>query len=158
MRRLAVLALVCALAAPAGAVQPDEVLADPALEARARAISEDLRCLVCRNESIDESNAPLARDLRLLVRERIMAGDTDEQVIDYVVNGDDNFAGYGEYVLLRPPPTGSTLLLWFAGPAMLLAGLGIAALYVRGRRGAADATLAALSPEEQRRIEAILKE
>ncbi|MFN6978963.1 MAG: cytochrome c-type biogenesis protein CcmH, partial [Gemmobacter sp.] len=113
MIRAAALALALGLlAAPAHAVQPDEVLADPALEARARAISTNLRCLVCRNESIDESNAPLARDLRLLVRERLLMGETDAEVLAYIVRGDETFAGYGEYVLLRPTATGSNLILW----------------------------------------------
>ncbi len=122
------LALILALlASPVAAVQPDEILDDPVLEDRARALSEGLRCLVCRNESIDESNAELARDLRLLVRERLVAGDTDDEVIDFVV------ARYGEYVLLNPPATGSTLILWIAGPAMLLFAAGIALTYLRGR-------------------------
>jgi cytochrome c-type biogenesis protein CcmH len=116
------------LSAPGFAVQPDEVLADPALEARAREISRGLRCLVCRNESIDDSNAGLARDLRLLVRERLLAGDSDEQVVAYVVGR------YGEYVLLNPVATGANLVLWLAGPAMLLAGGGVVLLYLRRRR------------------------
>lgn len=122
-----VLVLWLAMATAAVAVQPDEVLDDPALEARARELSKGLRCLVCRNESIDESNAELARDLRLLVRERIEAGDSDEEVIDFVV------ARYGEYVLLNPRATGSNLILWVAGPVLLLGGLGIAAAYLRRR-------------------------
>jgi cytochrome c-type biogenesis protein CcmH len=162
MRRLARLtlagALVLALAGPAAAVQPDEVLEDPALEARAREISKDLRCLVCRNESIDESNAALARDLRLLVRERLLAGDSDAEVVAYVVSGDDSFAGYGEYVLLRPTASGSSLLLWLAAPLMLLGGLTIAGLYLRGRRGRGEPEAAPLSPDEARRLEALLRE
>ncbi|HEU0220888.1 MAG TPA: cytochrome c-type biogenesis protein, partial [Paracoccaceae bacterium] len=104
MRALLLLLALWLPAAPAPAVQPDEMLADPALEARAREISRELRCLVCRNESIDESNASLARDLRLLVRERLVAGDTNEAVTDYVV------ARYGEYVLLRPSFSGANAL------------------------------------------------
>ena len=104
MKRLVL--LLCLLVAPSWAVQPDEILDDPALEERARALSEDLRCLVCRNESIDESNAPLARDLRLLVRERLVAGDSDAEVMAFVV------ARYGEYVLLTPKATGTNLILW----------------------------------------------
>ena len=100
---------------PVKAVQPDEVLQDPALEARARHISEGLRCLVCQNQSIDDSEAPLAKDLRLLVRERLTAGDTDQQIEDFVV------ARYGEFVLLKPRFTAHTLLLWFATPAVFLA-------------------------------------
>jgi cytochrome c-type biogenesis protein CcmH len=101
------------------------MLDDPALEDRAREISAGLRCLVCRNESIDESNADLARDLRLLVRERLVAGDTDAEVVDFVTDR------YGEYVLLRPLATGSNLILWLAGPAMLIVGLLLAALTLR---------------------------
>jgi len=129
MKRLALVLLL--LATPAGAVQPDEVLADPGLEARARDLSQGLRCLVCRNESIDESDASLAGDLRLLVRERLVAGDSDTDAMAFIV------ARYGEYVLLNPTGTGSNLILWGAGPAMLLAGAGIAAIYVR-RRAKAD--------------------
>ncbi len=123
-----------ALATGAWAVQPGEMLADPALEARARELSRELRCLVCRNESIDESNAELARDLRILVRERISEGDTDQEVIDYLVSR------YGEYVLLKPLATGSSLILYIAGPLMLLAGLGLSVAYVRRRRASPDAT------------------
>src|SRR6056297_1556272 len=104
MKRLALLLVF--LAAPLWAVQPDEVLDDPELEARARALSQDLRCLVCRNENIDDSNAELARDLRLLVRERLVAGDSNEEVVDFVVDR------YGEYVLLRPTLTGSNIVLY----------------------------------------------
>ena len=98
-------------------MQPDDVLADPALEARARVISEGLRCLVCQNQSIDDSEAPLAKDLRLLVRERIKAGDSDQQVVDFIV------ARYGEFVLLKPRFEPRTLLLWFATPAVFLVGV-----------------------------------
>jgi cytochrome c-type biogenesis protein CcmH len=105
--------IIAALFGTANAVEPDEVLADLALEARARAISQELRCLVCQNETIDESNAPLAKDLRIIVRERLIAGDTDEAVIQYVVER------YGDYVLLRPPIRPATWLLWF-GPLVLL--------------------------------------
>lgn len=122
------LLLWLALAGAALAVEPGEMLDDPALEARAREISKELRCLVCRNESIDESNAELARDLRLLVRERIIAGDTDEAAVAFIVDR------YGEYVLLNPPRTGSNLVLWAAGPVLLLAGLAIAGAYVLRRR------------------------
>ncbi len=151
MRQLAFL-LLLSLAAPAGAVQPDEMLADPGLEARARALSQGLRCLVCRNENIDESNADLARDLRLLVRERLVAGDSDAEVIAYLVDR------YGEYVLLEPPATGSTLILWVAGPALLVAALGGAAVYLRRRRAGADAAPAPLSDDERARLAEILKE
>ena len=120
-------AAMCLMLSCALAVMPDEVLKDPALEARARVISQDLRCLVCQNQSIDDSNAPLARDLRLIVRERLNAGDTDTQVFDYVV------ARYGNYVLLKPPLQTDTVLLWAAPFIMLAVGLGFAALYLRQR-------------------------
>ena len=142
------LALVL-LAAPVLAVQPDEVLDDPALEARAREISADLRCPVCRNESIDDSNAPLARDIRLLVRERLVAGDSDDAVIEAVV------ARYGEFALLRPDASGSNLILWLAGPAMLLAALGIGITAIRRRADAAAPD--DLSAEEEARLKDILR-
>ncbi|TFL18607.1 cytochrome c-type biogenesis protein [Jannaschia formosa] len=135
------------VATAAGAVQPDEVLDDPALEARARALSEGIRCLVCRNESIDESNADLARDLRLLVRERLVAGDSDAEVIDFLVDR------YGEYVLLNPPATGSTLLLWGAPLALLLLGGGVAVAHVRGQRKAGPETL---SEAEEARLKDLM--
>nr|AAK08206.1 maturation protein CcmH [Cereibacter sphaeroides] len=150
--RLAALLLAALLATPAFAVQPDEILPDPALEARARDISQGLRCLVCRNENIDDSNAQLARDLRLLVRERLAAGDSDAEVVEFVVDR------YGEYVLLNPTTGGANLILWIAGPAMLAGGLGLAALYLRRRRTAPDAASAALSDEEQARLPEILKD
>ncbi len=145
MRRLVLLLVL--LAGPAFAVQPDEVLPDAGMEARARALSHGLRCLVCRNENIDDSDAGLARDLRLLVRERLVAGDSDAQVIDYIV------ARYGEYVLLRPGLGGSNLILWLAGPAMLLGGAGLAYAGLRKRRPEA----VPLSAEDQARLEQILK-
>lgn len=148
LKRL-VLAL-CLLAAPAAAVQPDEVLADPALEARARAISTGLRCLVCRNESIDESNADLARDMRLLLRERLVAGDSDAEAVAYLVDR------FGEYVLLRPKMTGENIALYAAGPVMLVIGLGIALAFVRRRRRTPEPAPAALSPEEEARLRDIL--
>ena len=151
MRAIAlILALV--LAVPAFAVQPDEILDDPALEERARDLSKGLRCLVCRNESIDESNADLARDLRLLVRERLVAGDTDAEVIDFVVDR------YGEYVLLRPRASGSTLLLWAAGPIMLLLAAAVGYGYLRNRATARAEAEADLSPEEKARLARILDE
>ena len=151
MIRALLLGLALALATPALAVQPDEVLDDPVLEERARALSGELRCLVCRNESIDDSNAELARDLRLLVRERLVAGDSDAEVIAFLVDR------YGEFVLLRPPASGSTLVLWLAGPAMFLVALGLGVGYVRSRRRVPEPGLA-LSPEEQARLDALLKE
>jgi cytochrome c-type biogenesis protein CcmH len=136
------------LAGAAAAVQPGEMLDDPALEERARDLSRGLRCLVCRNESIDESNADLARDLRVLVRERIAAGDSDAEVIDFVV------ARYGEYVLLTPTTSGANIVLWIAGPILLLSGLGIAALYLRRRRS--DAPAETLSADEEARLKSLL--
>ena len=128
MRALVALLLVLLLATPAFAVRPDEVLADPALEARARAISHNLRCLVCQNQSIDDSDADLAGDLRVIVRERLVAGDTDQQVFDYIV------ARYGEYVLLKPVVAPHTVVLWIAGPvALLIGGFGLWRLSRRPR-------------------------
>lgn len=132
-----------ALTTAAFAVEPDEVLDNPDLEARARTLSQDIRCLVCRNESIDESNAQLAKDLRMLVRERLVAGDTDGEVMDFLVSR------YGEYVLLTPRADGVNLLLWWAAPVLFLGGLGIALIYVRGR-GKPDA--AELTEAEKARV------
>jgi cytochrome c-type biogenesis protein CcmH len=151
MIRALILALALAAPWPALALSPDEILDDPALEARARAISEDLRCMVCRNESIDESNADLARDMRLLVRERLVAGDSDEEVVRYVVDR------YGEYALLRPTVEGANLILWIAGPAMLVIALGIGGGYV-WRRRRAPAAEDGLSPEEEARLADLLKD
>lgn len=151
--RGAVLALALAMiAAPVWAVLPDEVLDDPVLEERARELSKGLRCLVCRNESIDESNAELARDLRILVRERLVAGDSDEEVMAFVVDR------YGEYVLLKPLAGGSNWLLWAAGPLMLLLAGGVGFAYLRGRDDAPVTQEAALSAEEQERLRKILEE
>ncbi len=118
MRRLAFIALLLTLLTPALAVTPDEMLKDPALEARARHLSQELRCMVCQNQSIDDSEAPLAHDLRVLVRDRLKAGDNDRQVLDYLV------ARYGEFVLLKPRFEPRTLLLWGLPPLALLAGHG----------------------------------
>jgi cytochrome c-type biogenesis protein CcmH len=145
---LAALFLAVAAAAPVFAIEPQEQLADPALEARARTISQELRCLVCQNESIDDSNADLARDLRRIVRERLTAGDTDDQVMGFVT------ARYGDYVLLRPPLRAGTLALWF-GPVVLLFAA-IALLILRRRRRPAEA--APLSPEESRRLDRLMDE
>lgn len=145
-----VLGLSIAAALPAAAVQPDEMLSDSALEARARDLSKGLRCLVCRNESIDESNAELARDLRLLVRERIVAGDSDEDVIGYIVSR------YGEYVLLRPPATGANLWLWVAGPLILLGGGIGSVVYLRRRRSAPAAE--ALNDAEKARVAELMRD
>ena len=137
---------------PAGAVQPDEILDDPVLEERARDLSKGLRCLVCRNESIDESNADLARDLRLLVRERLVAGDSDDEVIDFVVDR------YGEYVLLQPTIGGSNWLLWAAGPLMLILAGGIGVVYLRGRAIPPQNQEAALNDAEKARLKKILEQ
>lgn len=145
-----VLALSLLIAAPVYAVQPGEVLDDPVMESRAREISKELRCLVCRNENIDESNAQLATDLRLLVRERLVAGDSNVQVINYVVDR------YGEYVLLKPTLTGANKLLWVAGPAMLLLALGMGFAFVRRRQN--ETTIEDLSEEEAARLAALLKD
>lgn len=143
MRRLLLaLALLFAAALPALGVQPDEVLDDPALESRARAISSELRCLVCQNQSIDDSDADLARDLRLLVRERLVEGDTNAQVVQYVVDR------YGEFVLLNPVIAPHTLLLWLAAPLALLVGVLAITVGVRRRRSP-TVTAAELSAEER---------
>jgi cytochrome c-type biogenesis protein CcmH len=153
--RLLCIALLFAtsLAAPAAlAVQPDEVLSDAALEARARALSKDLRCMVCQNQSIDDSDAPLARDLRILVRERLKAGDSDRDVTDFLV------ARYGEFVLLNPRFSGHTALLWLGPAAILL--IGAFGLFVLARRGGAgsdaSAERAKLTAAEQARLSEIL--
>jgi cytochrome c-type biogenesis protein CcmH len=135
------------------AVQPDEILSNPVLESRARALSKELRCMVCQNQSIDDSDAPLARDLRILVRERLQAGDSDRQVIDFLV------ARYGEFVLLKPRFTGHTLLLWAAPGAVVVIGIAAIVLALRRRRGADLATASdPLSDEEQARLTRLLKE
>jgi cytochrome c-type biogenesis protein CcmH len=150
--RFAVLVIAVMLlgATSSFAVEPDEILADPKLEKRAREISAELRCLVCQNQSIDDSNAPLARDLRLLVRERIRAGDSDRQVMQYVVDR------YGKFVLLKPPFDAQTLLLWLA-PLLVLVGAGL--VISRGVRRAAPTAPAAggpLTPAEEGRLRALL--
>lgn len=139
-------------AAPAGAVTPDERLADPALEARARALSTELRCLVCQNQSIDDSNAQLAKDLRVLVRERLVAGDSDDQVLDFLV------ARYGEFVLLKPRFEGHTLVLWLAGPVLLVVGGGIAWAAWRRRTRAARPSDTGLTADEKAALDRLLAE
>ena len=150
--RWILIALTMVLAMPVAAVQPDEVLDDPVLEGRAREISKGLRCLVCRNESIDESNADLAKDPRVLVRERLVAGDTDEEVVDFVVDR------YGEYVLLKPLASGSNWVLWAAGPAMFLLAAGMGVAFLRGRSRASAPVEAGLSADEENRLKQILKD
>jgi cytochrome c-type biogenesis protein CcmH len=142
----ALAALLLLLVSPVRATEAGEMLADPALEARARAITAGLRCVVCQNQSVDESHAPLARDLRLLVRERITAGDTDDQVIAYVV------ARYGEFALLKPRFAVHTLVLWLAPLAILLAAIAYAMVRMRARTSAGAAPSAPLSEEQERRL------
>jgi cytochrome c-type biogenesis protein CcmH len=135
----------------AHAVEPDEKLADPTLEARARTLTAELRCVVCQNQSVDDSDAPLAKDIRVLVRERITAGDTDEEVIDYIV------ARYGRFVLLKPPLSGDTVLLWFGPGVLLVLGLALAYLYVR-RLNRAPLAPQPLSPAEEDAVKRIIEE
>jgi cytochrome c-type biogenesis protein CcmH len=138
------------VATPAVAVQPDEVLDDPALEARAREISKEVRCLVCQNESIDDSNAELARDLRLVVRERLLAGDSDDEVEQFLVDR------YGEFVLLRPPFTAGNAVIWLAGPVLLIVGGAVAFLFMRRRpETALDRPL---SETERAELERVLRD
>ena len=146
---LLALTLCMLLGSGVRAVQPDEVLPDPVLEARARTISEGLRCLVCQNQSIDDSEAALAKDLRLLVRERLKQGDSDQQVVDFIV------ARYGEFVLLKPKFTPHTVLLWLATPAVFAAALLLIWLTYRRRQSAAQAS-PKLSVNEKRRLRRLL--
>lgn len=139
------------LASPAFAVLPDEVLSDPVLETRARGLSQELRCVVCQGENIDESNAGIARDLRLLVRERLVEGETDQQILDFVVSR------YGEYVLMRPTWAGSNIILYIAGPVLLLFALLAGFVYLRGRATAQNLAGADLSQAEQDRLAELLK-
>ncbi len=150
---LALITLVIGNPAPAHAVNPDEMLADPLLELRAREISKGLRCLVCQNQSIDDSDADLAKDLRVVVRERLTAGDSDSEIIDYVV------ARYGDFVLLKPPFKGATLVLWL-GPALIgAAGLAAIALFFRRRRGAVTPVgVTPLSDDERARLNKLLED
>ena len=155
MKYLHAFALLIALlvsSSPSWAVQPDEMLSDPVLEARARALSKELRCMVCQNESIDESDAPLAHDLRVLVRERIKAGDSDAQIINFLV------ARYGEFVLLKPPLSWHTAALWGMPPAVLLIGIVMVIVVVRRRSTAPPAAETAnLTAAEEARLAEILR-
>ena len=146
----ALLILASAWNFPVLAVNPDEILADPVLEGRAREISKGLRCLVCQNQSIDDSNADLARDLRVLVRERLTAGESNRQVIAFVT------VRYGDYVLLEPPLKPTTYLLWFGPAAILLAGGAAVIMFLRRRTRLAMSGSAPLSDDERRRIERLL--
>ena len=151
---LALLSPACAWPLAAWAVQPDEVLSDPALEARARSLSRELRCLVCQNQSIDDSAAPLARDLRVLVRERLTDGDSDQQVVDFLVDR------YGEFVLLKPRFNWHTALLWFTPPGALIGGALVMWLSARRRRGANAAAAGegeGLTPAEEARLARLLQ-
>jgi cytochrome c-type biogenesis protein CcmH len=153
MKYLHALALLIVLFAPASswAVEPDEMLSNPALEARARVISKELRCMVCQNESIDESEAPLAHDLRLLVRRRILAGDSDQQIINFLVSR------YGEFILLKPPLSWNTIALWGAPPALLLFGAMMIVVVLRRRKAAGPAAeIPKLSSAEEARLAEIL--
>lgn len=148
MKRL-LLILALLFAAPALAVEPSEMLDDPVLEQRARDLSAEIRCVVCQNESIDSSNAEIAHELRVLVRERLVAGDSDQQVLDYLV------ARYGDFVLLRPPVKPATYLLWFGPFAVLLIGVVVVFVFFRRQRAAA-ALPPALSVEEEARLARLL--
>lgn len=151
MWRVALVGVFISLAMPATglAVQPDEMLKDPVLESRARDLSRELRCMVCQNQSIDDSEAPLARDLRLLVRERLTKGDSDRQVLDFLVSR------YGEFVLLRPPFEWKTLLLWGLPPAVLIAGaIALSVKSLRRRTPSPEAD--PLSPDEERRLSTLV--
>ena len=149
MRPLLALAVAFALlAGPAAAVNPDEQLADPALEARAHRLSKELRCVVCQNQSIDDSDATLARDLRIILRERISAGDSDKQAVDYLV------ARYGSFVQLNPPMRLDTMALWFGPLAVLLVGGIGAVIYMRGR---SPARAGALTADEEAELAEMLK-
>lgn len=151
IRLMAALAISLGLSAPAMAVLPDEILDDPALEARARELSLELRCLVCQNQSIDDSNAELARDLRILVRERLVAGDTNEQALEHIR------VRYGDFVLLKPPVQSSTYLLWYGPIAILVVGAAIVFVTAKRRRAVAAPATEALSERERVRLEAALK-
>ncbi len=147
--RLAILLAALILATPVLAVDPDEILKDPVLEDRARALSAQLRCLVCQNQSIDDSDADLAKDLRVLLRERLVAGDTDEQVLDFMVER------YGSFVLLKPPLDPSTYILWFT-PFLLATGAAVAVARTLAKRSKGSAQ--GLSTEEEKELARILKE
>ncbi|NOR63012.1 MAG: cytochrome C biogenesis protein CcdA [Rhodobacteraceae bacterium] len=144
------LMLILMLASPAMAVEPSEMLDDPALEARARVISKELRCVVCQNENIDDSNAGIAADLRVLVRERLVEGDTNEETMQYIVDR------YGEYVLLKPTFFGSNMILWLMGPFLLLVGGLGAVVFIRGH--AKQEPEEGLSTEEQEKLARLLQD
>lgn len=149
---LSLLMAIPSFALPAMAVQPDEVLSDPALEARARELSKGLRCPVCQGESIDDSNAPISRDLRLYVRERLVAGDSDAEAIAAITDR------FGEYVLFEPPTRGMNWLLWLAGPIMGLLALILAWRFIRSRTAGQEAAPTGLTREERERLERIMRD
>jgi cytochrome c-type biogenesis protein CcmH len=151
MKWLLILLLAIGIVLPAFAVEPSERLADPALEARARAISAQLRCLVCQNESVDDSNADLAHDIRMLVRRRLVAGDSNAAAIQAVVDR------YGQFVLLKPPVEPATYVLWFGPAALLVIGLGGTAVWLRRRVARAEPAVP-LTEEERRRLDGLLRE
>lgn len=151
--RILLICLVFFLSGPAVAVQPDEVLSDATLEQRARDLSRNLRCPVCQGESIDDSNAPISRDLRLYVRERLVAGDSDKQVIAAVTDR------FGEFVLFEPPASGMNWVLWLAGPVMGLLGLVLGWRFLRSRSGRGeDSTTPELDAGERARLEEIMRD
>ncbi len=152
MHRLVLVLALCLAPLAARAVEPGEMLADPSLEARARAITAELRCVVCQSESVDESNADIAHDIRMLVRERLTAGDSDDQVRGYLVER------YGEFVLFRPPMSWRNAPLWLAGPALLLVGGALAFGFVRRRSRAKFDPPAPLSEEEEARVATLIRE
>lgn len=154
MRNLIFGLVLSCLALPVLAVNPSEMLSDPAQEARARELGKEIRCLVCQNQSIDDSNAGLARDLRVLLRERIVAGDSDAEIKEFLVER------YGDFVLLKPPVKSSTLVLWYGPLAVFVFGAAGVAVFLLRRRGndAGSVAPAPLSDEEQRRVEALLEE
>ena len=150
MRALALFVLLATLAGPALAVTPDEIMKDPVLESRARHLSQELRCMVCQNQSIDDSDAPLAHDLRVLVRERLAKGDSDRQVLNFLVTR------YGDFVLLKPPLQFDTILLWGLPPAALLAGLAALIIMAR-RRQKVSLQVPALTPAEQQKLTTLVE-
>lgn len=145
------LAIMTLVSLPALAVTPDEMLADPVLEARARALSAELRCLVCQNQSIDASDAQFARDIRVVLRERLLAGDSDGEALDFLV------ARYGQFILLKPQFNATTALLWLAPPLLLIGGAALAVAVMR-RRSLRQGEPDPLSPDEQRRLDKVLRE
>lgn len=151
LRLIAGLFLLLSAVAPLRAVEPNEMLADPTLEARARTLSKELRCMVCQNQSIDDFEAPLAHDLRVLVRERLKAGDSDTQVIDFLV------ARYGEFVLLRPRLAWHNAALWGVPPAVLVIGIAAMVIVIRRRRAAPASEAANLTAAEETRLSELLR-